>query len=161
MAFHYEVTWEEDSIRELLNCYIPIFIEQPPTDEPTRVYKKLLVVFPNIPENRTTVLDRVHAQVKTEFVQSGLMIGQFHKHCPEPSARNPFFLVSVAPIPVVAIRHMAVHDILFLGENETWFREYRARFGCRYERKSVSSELFVKAFNEASDRFPQIAAVGG
>jgi hypothetical protein len=161
MAFHYEVTGEENLIRDILNCYIPIFIDQPPADEPTRVYKTLLIVFPNIPEEETTVLDRVHAQVKTEFVQNGLMIGQFHKQCPEPSARNPFFLVSIAPIPVIAIRHMAIHDILFLGGNETWFKEYDARFGFRYERKTVSSELFVKAFYEARERFAKTVAVGG
>jgi hypothetical protein len=161
MVFHYEVTGEEDLIRAILNCYIPVFMDYPPTDESTRVYKTLVIVFPNIPEQHTTVLDRVHTQVKTEFVQNGLMVGQFHQHCPEPSARNPFFLVSIAPIPVVAIRHMAIHDILFLGENESWFREYNARFGSRYERKTVTSELFVKAYNAAIERFPETVAVSG
>lgn len=161
MAFHYEVTGEEELIRDILNCYIPVFVDQPPTDETARVYKTLLIVFPNIPEPATTVLDRVHARVKTDFVQSGLMLGQFHKTCPEPAARNPFFRVSISPIPLIAIRHMAVHDILFLGDNETWFNEYSARFGLRYERKMITSELFIKAYTAAKERFTNTVAVCG
>lgn len=153
MAFHYEVTGQEDLIRDLLNCYIPVFLDHPSQDETTQVYKTLLIVFPNIPENETSVLDRVHAQVKTDFVQSGLMLGQFHKNCPEPAARNPFFLISVSPIPLVAIRHMAIHDILFLKDNEMWFREYVARFGSRYAAKTITNELFIKTYNDALARF--------
>jgi heptaprenyl diphosphate synthase len=41
-------------------------------------------------------------------------------------------MVSRSPIPLMAIRHMALHDILFLGENAEWFQEYNVRFGHRF-----------------------------
>jgi hypothetical protein len=153
MAFHYEVTEDEDHIKNILDCYIPVFLDHTSSDDSARVYKTLVIVFPNIPANETTVLDRVHSRIKTDYVQSGLMLGQFHQHCPEPAARNPFFRVSISPIPLIAVRHMAVHDILFLADNETWFKEYDARFGSRYERKMITSELFIKTFNAAKNRF--------
>jgi hypothetical protein len=152
VTFHYEATSETDII-DILCRYVPIFISYDPVDEPENIYKTLLIAFPSIPDHETTVLDRVHTCVKTEFVQNGLMLGQFHPHCPEPAVRNPFFRISISPIPLVAIRHMAVHDILFVTQNELWFREYADRFSWRYERKMVHSPLFIDLFNDAKVRF--------
>jgi heptaprenyl diphosphate synthase len=78
------------------------------------------------------------------------MIGQFHPECAEPAARNPAFRVSRSPVPLVAIRFMAVHDILFLGEQANWFAQYHRRFGARHRRQSngidpVLTTLYYKA----------------
>lgn len=158
VALHEEIAGDPDSIEQLLICYIPVFSDYPPRTDPEKIYKTFLVVFPNIPSAETTVLDGIHARVKTTFVENGLMLGQFHPNCPEPAARNPFFRVSLSPIPLVAIRHMALHDILFLGENEGWFQAYVDRFGFRYDRKMVASDLYIRLFNQAKERFPLVAA---
>jgi len=57
------------------------------------------------------------------------MAGQFHKNCDERSVHNRGFHVSIAPYPLIAIRHMAIHDIIFLKDNEEWFKAYNNRYG--------------------------------
>ncbi|MCF2437133.1 hypothetical protein LV779_36065 [Streptomyces thinghirensis] len=60
---------------------------------------------------------------------AGLMIAQFHEKCEEKAARNPAFEVSHAPVPMMAVRSMAIHDVLFLADRREWFEEYASRFG--------------------------------
>ena len=37
-----------------------------------------------------------------------------------------------SPFPLIAMRQMALHDILFLQDNESWFAAYDLRFGARF-----------------------------
>ncbi|WP_121007247.1 DUF6875 domain-containing protein [Saccharothrix australiensis] len=99
-------------------------------------------------------LDRVQAAAKTELVKQGLMLGQFHPLCDERAARNPGFPVSCSPIPLLALRHMAYHDILFLHEDPEWFTEYRTRFGDRYDPEHRVDPLFAALYAEAAARWP-------
>ncbi|CRK56718.1 hypothetical protein [Alloactinosynnema sp. L-07] len=92
----------------------------------------LLVVLPDLARDSLEVLDQAHAAVKSESVHRGMMIGQFHQDCDEVAARNPDFAVSRSPVPLFAIRSMAVHDVLFLSGREDWFMVYATRFGSRY-----------------------------
>lgn len=113
----------------------------------------LVVVMPDLPEDRYGLLDEAHAVVKNEAVARGMMIGQFHPRCEEPAARNREFPVSRSPVPLVAIRRMALHDVLFLHERADWFDCYAKRFGhkLRGSRASVDP-LFVELFEAALDR---------
>ncbi|MGW2158993.1 DUF6875 domain-containing protein [Nonomuraea sp. NPDC001699] len=86
----------------------------------------LVTLVRGLPEHRTPLLDEAHRRVKGDVVADGLMIGQFHPDCPEPAARNPGFPVSRAPRPLFAIRHMALHDILFLHTDPANFAGSRA-----------------------------------
>jgi hypothetical protein len=96
--------------------------------------RALLIVLPDLPSRDYRLLDEAHAAVKPESVRQGIMIGQFHEHCQEKAARNPRFKVSKSPVPVLAVRSMAVHDVLFLADKKEWFEEYIARFGTRYKK---------------------------
>lgn len=134
MRFHPEVTGESpEEIEEIICSYIEDFKELGPHGIRNEFKKGLLVVFPNIPDAETTILDGVHANIKTTFIRHGLMIGQFHKNCEEKGVYNPKFNVSISPYPLVAIRHMAIHDILFIKGNLEWFEFYNAKFGHRFE----------------------------
>jgi len=90
--------------------------------------KALLVVFPGLDEADAIALDAVQRRVKTRYVTAGLMLGQFHPRCADVSVHNDSFRVSVAPLPLIAIRNMARHDILFLHGRQRWFLEYQKRF---------------------------------
>ncbi|MGW6918975.1 DUF6875 domain-containing protein [Kitasatospora sp. NPDC054939] len=94
--------------------------------------RSLVLVLPDLTPDHLHLLDEAHAAVKPECVPRGLMIGQFHERCEEPAARNPGFPVSRSPVPVVALRAMAIHDVLFLSDRRDWFAEYVRRFGRRY-----------------------------
>ncbi|MFD0279952.1 DUF6875 domain-containing protein [Kitasatospora sp. NPDC127111] len=94
--------------------------------------RSLLLVLPDLPPEHLHLLDEAHAALKDEAVRRGLMIGQFHEDCTEKAARNPAFAVSWAPVPTVAVRSMAIHDVLFLSARRDWFEEYASRFAGRY-----------------------------
>ncbi|WP_394216103.1 DUF6875 domain-containing protein [Brachybacterium vulturis] len=66
--------------------------------------RALVLVFPDL-LGSGYVIDDVHEALKIEAVRAGLMLGQFHADCPEPSARNADFPVNVSPVPLFAIRY--------------------------------------------------------
>jgi heptaprenyl diphosphate synthase len=111
-----------------------------------------VVVMPRMGPAGWDCLDAVYAYLKNFAVESGLMIGQFHPRCDERAVRNPEFRVSVAPVAMLAIRHMAPHDILFLHHSEQWFKEYDLRFGSHYERGRIRDSLLLSLYGEARDR---------
>lgn len=121
-----------------------------------RAYKSslraLVLIFPDL-IGRGDVIDRVHAAIKDEAVQTGLMVGQLHPACTEPSARNGEFLVNRSPVPMLVIRHMAIHDILFLNSRKSWFHEYDRRFGRIYNSKHKLDRDFSRLHELAAIRF--------
>ncbi|MEZ4869359.1 MAG: hypothetical protein R3C14_49005 [Caldilineaceae bacterium] len=140
MVFHPEINQDqctEQAIEQVIVSYIPTFEALPPFADRLKLTKALLVVFPHLPDAQTCILDRVHTNIKDSFVKAGLMIGQFHQQCDVPSVYNKDFMVSRAPLPLMAIRYMALHDILFLSEREDWFQLYQARFGYRFAKGEV------------------------
>ncbi|MEU2589128.1 DUF6875 domain-containing protein [Streptomyces avermitilis] len=94
--------------------------------------RSLLLVLPDLPPEHLHLLDAAHSALKSQSVHRGLMIAQFHEKCREKAARNPEFEVSYAPVPMMAVRSMAIHDVLFLADRREWFEEYASRFGARY-----------------------------
>ncbi len=103
----------------------------PPFEASEQNKKAIIAVFPEIPAEAAEVLDLVHAQIKTAFVQSGLMATQCYPGCDMRSVRNPELRVYDSPYPLMALRLMAIHDILFVGENREWFSAYHLRFGAQ------------------------------
>ncbi len=113
----------------------------------------LLLLLPDLPRPGWALLDELQARAKVELAQDGLMLGQFHPDCAETAARNPRFAVSRSPIPLLAIRHMAVHDVLFLHKDRELFAEYRLRFGDRYERGVAVDPTFREVYDAAAATF--------
>jgi hypothetical protein len=154
MVFHYEVDGQSVAeVAAIMQGYIQIFLDRYALDRPDAILQTLLIVFPDIPVERSTVIDEVHQALKSAFVERGLMLGQFHMTCPEPAVRNPDFPVMVSPLPFFAIRHMAQHDVLFLNQRRDWFSEYDVRQGEPYLQGKVSHPLLVQFYEEAKQRF--------
>ena len=114
--------------------------------------RALVLAFPDLVA-RGAVIDEIHALVKGEAVAAGLMIGQFHDACMEPSARNPLFPVNRAPLPLLVVRAMTVHDILFLHGQERWFRVYAERFGHLFATGRRMDPAFRALYDGANERF--------
>lgn len=132
MVFHPEVNGEDaDHVEQVVRGYRDAFLSMPPHGNDEQL-KALLVIFSKMPEANTSVLPKATAQLKSEFVAKFLMLAPFFKKCQDKSIHNPAFLTSQAPYPLIAIRHMAVHDILFLNETSEWFDAYNRRFGSRF-----------------------------
>jgi hypothetical protein len=144
MAFHHEVNGKSaEVIESIVLGYREPFKKTTPFHESDRLKKSLLIIFPEIPERETGVLDIVHANIKSACVHDGLMVAQCHARCDGRSVHNPALKVYTSPYPLIAMRHMALHDILFLGDNESWFAAYDLRFGARF-REPEKLEDFEK-----------------
>jgi heptaprenyl diphosphate synthase len=138
LTFQSEITEKNvQAIATIALSYIEEFKQLNPNTSKSVYKKALVVVFNNLNAQDACVLDAVHEQVKDAFVASGLMIGQFHPLCEERGAYNPHFKISVSPYPLLAIRSMAVHDILFLKEKRTWFETFDALYGNRFKKEML------------------------
>lgn len=89
----------------------------------------LIVAFPDLGREQWHLIDDLHRECKTAAVRRGLMLGQFHPACDAPAAHNPGFPVNRSPVPLVVIRNMSEHDILFLQGNPEWLKHYERAVG--------------------------------
>jgi heptaprenyl diphosphate synthase len=109
----------------------------------------LVVVLTGLGPGHGDLLDLAQSDAKSRLVPRGLMLGQFHPDCDERAARNPEFRVSRSPVPLLAMRRMAFHDVLFLHSKAEWFAAYRQRFGMRYVAGAALDPVFVDAYAKA------------
>ncbi|WP_328400534.1 DUF6875 domain-containing protein [Nocardia sp. NBC_00403] len=103
-----------------------LFPALPPRDEPDSKFKAVLAVFPDITEYAD--IETVQQDQKTRFVEKGLMIGQFYPGCTFPGLHNPAFPALDAPLPILAVRHMAPTDFPFLNTRHEWIDTYLRLF---------------------------------
>lgn len=157
MVFHPEVNGHnEELIEQIMVHYIEQFIAMQPCEPTKLLLKALLVVFPELSKGDAHILDIVHPRIKPQFVKEGLMVGQFHPNCNERGIHNRAYRVSVAPYPLIAMRHMALHDIVFLGRDATYFPYYNARFGDKFrepERLKDYEKPLLNYYLDAKERF--------
>lgn len=93
-------------------------------------FKAILILFPDIQvEDAPKIIDVVQRELKPEFVEKGLMIGQFYPSCPEPGLWNRDFRPLQAPIPMLVIRQMVLSDFPFLRQDERFISSYVKMFG--------------------------------
>jgi hypothetical protein len=157
LSFHHEVNGKcADHIASvMLECRKPFRCE-PPYDLTEHHKKALLVIFPEIPVGEGAVLDVAHDLIKTQFVQDGLMVTQCYPRADGRSVHNTALRVYAAPHCFMAVRYMALHDILFVEENETWFGAYDQRFGIRFrepEKLDDHETPLLNVYRRAKARF--------
>ena len=157
MTFHREVNGKSaELIESIVLGYRDPFKKSAPFHPADRYKKTLLVIFPEIPPAETGVLDFVHSNIKPQFVHDGLMVAQCHERCEGRSVHNPALKVYTSPHPLMVIRHMALHDILFLEENESSFAAYDLRFGSRFrepEKLEDFEKPLIDIYRRARARF--------
>lgn len=103
-----------ESIKKIIREYRDLFLATEPTDPSECINKAFMVVFSNLDANGASMVDEVQAQLKTDFVEMGLMLGEFHAKNEGEGLRNPDFRPLRSPIPILAIRHMVDSDLPFL-----------------------------------------------
>jgi hypothetical protein len=113
----------------------------------------LAVMLPDLSESNCQLLDEVQVRMKPTVVREGFMLGQFHPRCPEPAARNPAFQVSRSPVPMLVLRRMAFHDVIFLDDDAELFDLYDRTFGHRYAVARNLDPLYVRTYRQAHARF--------
>lgn len=98
-------------------------------DERMRTLLTFLVLLPELDPADASELDRLQAILKDEFVEQGLMIGQFHPACNQPGIWNVNFRPLRSPVPLLAIRAMVRQDLPFLVDDPSHVQAYRRQFG--------------------------------
>jgi hypothetical protein len=102
------------------------FLALSPEDDPNSLLKAAFILFPNVVD--CALIDAVQQALKSEFVNAGLMVGQFYNGCAEPGLWNADFRPLQSPIPLIAIRHMVGSDFAFLNTSPAWIEAYLRRF---------------------------------
>lgn len=125
-------------VEEIVLHYRDIFLDIEPGEGEAVLNKAFILIFPEISvEEASQLIDSVQKKLKPVFVNSGLMIGEFHKRNETPGLHNSNFRPLRSPIPILAIRFMVESDIIFLQDTNdpylliNYLETYLQRFGNR------------------------------
>ncbi len=106
---------ESQQIEKVVKNYRDIFLETAKNQKEATTTKAFLLIFPDVHiEDTTPIIDSIQQKLKPLFVESGLMLGEFHKRTQSPGLHNPNFRPLRSPIPLLAIRFMGEFDLPFL-----------------------------------------------
>ncbi|WP_327141433.1 DUF6875 domain-containing protein [Nocardia sp. NBC_01327] len=92
----------------------------------TSVLRALITVFPNLTD--LSLIDEMHVEFKTRFVERGAMLGQFYPGCDQPGLWNKDFRPLDAPMPMLVVRSMMTTDFPFLLDRPEWMNAYVRKF---------------------------------
>ncbi|MBC1238277.1 DUF6875 domain-containing protein [Nostoc sp. 2RC] len=128
-----------EQIENLVKRYRDIFLEMDAKEQESRISKAFLLIFPDIDiEDAPKIIDSIQQKLKPLFVESGLMIGEFHKRNESPGLHNPDFRPLRSPVPLLAIRFMVEADLPFLQSpvdlhlRIRYLEAYLKRFGGKF-----------------------------
>lgn len=86
--------------------------------------------------------------------ERGAMVAIFFPDNPKSAVYNDAFPIYRSPFPIAAIRPMAIHDILFVGNSREAFIEYHRRFAGHYRTGKVPRKTgFNERYADACSRF--------
>ena len=112
------VRFVSDPSREIEQAVIAAqqaFMDLEPAGEGA-IYKAILLVFPDVAlADAPVLIDATKERLKPSFVNSGLMLGEFHESNVGPGLHNDQFQPLRSPIPMLVIRFMVSSDLVFLN----------------------------------------------
>jgi Cys-tRNA(Pro) deacylase len=128
---HVDLQTDAEEIRQIILNERDRFLEQEPRSGNNAQFKTILILFPNLPEPQAHhVVDNLQSTLQEDFVDLGLMVGEFHPGPPNKGGLwNEEFRPLDCPIPLLAIRHMVPTDVLFLKDKDTLVAKYLQIFG--------------------------------
>lgn len=140
-------------IKSIVSEYRDLFLTTEPTNPADSINKAFMVVFPNLDADGASMVDEVQSQLKMDFVDMGLMLGEFHAKNEGEGLRNAGFRPLRSPTPILAIRHMVDSDLPFLlradypaSKRANFLRSYLTRL-----QGSLSRSKFEAALNGVID----------
>ena len=154
-VFRYDLI--RDSEEDLFSELLGEFEEFDRTAEPASLTRtslaSRLVVLPNTDAAAWLAIDNIYESLKDAAVMRGLMVAQFHPNCEVRAVRNEAFRVAKSPLAAIAIRRMAPHDILFLGNTAERFRQYEERFDHHYTHGRIHDPLLIQLYSDTHAKF--------
>ncbi|MBF6177525.1 DUF6875 domain-containing protein [Nocardia otitidiscaviarum] len=114
-------------MRTIIEDALEIYPELPTGNgSSTSVLRGLITVFPNLGDY--SLIDDLHAEFKSSFVERGFMLGQFYPGCDQPGLWNKEFRPLDAPLPMLVVRTMMTTDFPFLLDRTEWMDAYVRKF---------------------------------
>ncbi|MEV0298178.1 DUF6875 domain-containing protein [Nocardia sp. NPDC050710] len=113
-------------VRLVFDDALELFPKLPPAEGGGAVLRTLITVFPDLRD--FSLIDEIHEELKTGFVERGTMFGQFYPGCSQPGLWNKDFRPLDAPIPMLVVRTMMATDFPFLLERPEWMSSYVKKF---------------------------------
>jgi hypothetical protein len=111
-------TAKKGQIVEAITSYRDTFLHLESSDE-NQILQAILILFPDVQAHEAAdLIDTTKEELKAEFVEQGLMLGEFHSTNQSPALRNPAFKPLRSPIPMLVIRRMVSTDHVFLNRSE-------------------------------------------
>ncbi len=106
---------DEEKIKKIVIKHRDVFLALGWLNSERTNYNAILIIFPDIiPQNNSSLIDGIQKLLKSDFVEMGLMIGEFHELNLNPGLHNQNFYPLRSPIPILAIRKMVTSDLVFL-----------------------------------------------
>ncbi len=130
------------------NCR-KLFMETEPREGPLSINKVIMVVFSGMSADDAPWIDALQTKLKPNFVDVGLMLGEFHSKNETPGLRNEHFRPLRSPIPMLVMRHMVESDLPFL-KRETDIPEVRISYLRSYLRR-LGAGIRRNYFDQAVD----------
>lgn len=150
--FNYAVTGSH--VDEIVSGMLPYLFYFPsqlaPEEEAEKDDVSLVVLFPKYKPQNYSLLHMAHGVLKDQFVKNGLMLAEFYPGAKAGSKHNEDLPVYNAPHAFMAIRYMAPHDVLFIGDNLDWFRIYDAKFADFWNKPISPSYSHLQALYQAA-----------
>jgi hypothetical protein len=106
----------EEAFRDRVLGLRDALLERSASAGDDRMYLASVVVPYGRPDRVITrQIEGVQSALKPEFVNHGMMIGEFWPGHAMPGLHNQSFRPLASPVPMLALRHMVVTDLLFLS----------------------------------------------
>ena len=138
-----------ESVEATIRRFRDLFLITEPTRGPEAINKAFVVVFPNLSADSASLVDTVQSRLKKEFIDCGLMLGEFHMSNKKAGLRNAEFRPLRSPIPMLGMRQMVDSDLPFLDradyqpeQRSSFLRSYLFRLG---------GSLSLARFDQAMD----------
>ncbi len=113
-------------VRLVIEDALELFPRLAPDSGGSAVLRCLVTAVPQLRDY--ALIDELHAELKTRFVERGLMLGQFYPGCKEPGLWNKDYHPLDAPIPMLVVRTMMATDFPFLLSRPEWMSAYVKKF---------------------------------
>lgn len=138
-----------ESVEATIRRFRDLFLVTEPTRGPEAINKAFVVVFPNLGPDSAGLVDTVQSRLKKEFIDCGLMLGEFHMANKKAGLRNAEFRPLRSPIPMLGMRQMVDSDLPFLDRAE-YQPEQRSSFLRSYLFR-LGGSLSMARFDQALD----------
>lgn len=112
-------------------------------------FRAILLVFPWVSNSlEANAIDQTQRELKLEFVEEGLMLGEFHEWNVTPGLHNQDFKPLRSPVPLLALREMVEQDLPFLhrptdspelriGLLEAYLRVFQKKLAPEYRERAL------------------------